>query len=198
MKLVTNNPGHDLLTNIAKGDQEAFCTLFETFKSKVYSYSYHFTRSSFTAEEITQEVFMKIWSGRESIADVENIEAWISTMTRNLCFNYLKKIALEKRFNRTIADKGAKTEENVEQYISYKDQLGLLGEALNQLSPQQRLIFRLNRDEGLKNEEIARQLNISPNTVKTHMVSALRKIRHFLETHPAHIVVIMSFLTKKI
>ena len=188
MKIAATNLGHDLLVNIARGDQQAFCRLFEAFKTKVYSYSYHFTRSAFSAEEISQEVFLKIWTGRESIAAIENIEAWISTMTRNLCFNYLKKIALEKRLSHAIADKAAESEENVEQYISYKDQLSRLGEALDQLSPQQRLIFRLNRDQGLKNEEIARQLNISPNTVKSHLVSALRKIRHFLEAHPAHIV----------
>ena len=89
-------------------------------------------------------------------------------------------------------------EENVDDYIFYKDQLQRLGEALDQLSPQQRLIFRLNRDQGMKNEEIARQLNISPNTVKTHMVTALRKIRLFLETHPASIIFLIFFLLKKI
>ncbi len=192
------NTGRDLLINIAEGNQQAFCNLFELFKQKVYSYSFHFTRSSFTAEEITQEVFMKIWVSRESMAAVENIDAWISTVTRNLCFNYLKKMALEKRVNRVIAQKDVTAEENVDQYIAYKDQLSLLDAALDQLSPQQKLIFRLNRDQGLKNEEIASRLNLSPNTVKTHMVSALRKIRHFLKTHPSHIIILLLLLSKKI
>ena len=192
------NTGRDLLINIAEGNQQAFCNLFELFKQKVYSYSYHFTRSSFTAEEITQEVFMKIWVSRESMAAVENLDAWISTVTRNLCFNYLKKMALEKRLNRVIAQKDVTAEENVDQYIAYKDQLSLLDAALDQLSPQQKLIFRLNRDQGLKNEEIAHRLNLSPNTVKTHLVIALRKIRHFLKTHASHIIVLLLLLSKKI
>lgn len=198
MKPVAINPWYDLLTDVAEGNQQAFCKLFEEFKGKVYSYSCYFTHSPVTAEEITQDVFMKIWAGRESIAGIENIEAWISTITRNLCFNYLKKIALDKRLFRAMANKEAVSEENVDQYILYKDQLSLLGEALAQLSPQQKLIFSLNRDQGLKNEEIARQLNISPNTVKTHMVSALRKIRRFLKTHPASIIFLVCFLLKKI
>jgi len=192
------NTGRDLLINIAEGNQQAFCNLFELFKQKVYSYSFHFTRSSFTAEEITQEVFMKIWVRRESMAAVENLDAWISTVTRNLCFNYLKKMALEKRLNRVIAQKDVTAEENVDQYIAYKDQLSLLDAALDQLSPQQKLIFRLNRDQGLKNEEIAHRLNLSPNTVKTHLVIALRKIRHFLKTHASHIIVLLLLLSKKI
>lgn len=198
MKWIAINAERDLLSSIAEGNQQAFCSLFELFKQKVYSYSYHFTRSSFTAEEITQEVFMKIWSSRESMATIENIDAWLSTVTRNLCFNYLKKIALERKLSQAIAQKEATAEENVDQYMAYKDQLSLLDEALDQLSPQQKLIFRLNREQGLKNEEIARQLNLSPNTVKTHMVSALRKIRHFMETHPAHIITLLFFLSKKI
>jgi RNA polymerase sigma factor (sigma-70 family) len=80
-----------------------------------------------------------------------------------------------------------RAEDDVEEYLSYKERLAEIDEALEQLSPQQRLIFNLNRGKGLKNEEIARQLNLSPNTVKTHMVIALRKIRLFLESHATHL-----------
>jgi RNA polymerase sigma-70 factor (family 1) len=198
MKLASEYYGHQLLIAIAEGNQQAFCSLFEAYKNKVYSYSLQFTRSSVDAEEITQEVFLKIWSGRSSLPKIENIEAWISVVTRNLCFNHLKKIALEKKHVQHITQKNAVVEENVQQYISYKEQLSLLGEALDQLSPQQRLVYSLNREEGLKNDEIARRLNISTNTVKTHLVSALRKIRHFLETHPAHIITAVFFLSKNI
>jgi RNA polymerase sigma-70 factor (family 1) len=187
MKIVSHMEEHDLLAAVAQGDETAFSSLFAMLKDKVYTYSLHFTRSVFIAEEITQEVFLKIWMNRESMSEVRNIEAWLITVTKNLCFNYLKKLALEQRIKDSLTSQEYKAEENVEAYISYKEQLGRIGEAINQLSPQQRLIFSLNRDRGMKNEEIARQLNLSPNTVKTHMVAALRKIRIFLKTHPTNI-----------
>jgi RNA polymerase sigma-70 factor (family 1) len=197
MKIASHTEEHKLLISIARNDEAAFRRLFVMFRDKIYSYSLHFTRSAFIAEDITQEVFMKIWVNRESLAEVNSIEAWVITVTRNLCFNQLKKKALEQRVKNSITIHEPVTEENVEAYVSYKDQLSRIDEAIGQLSPQQRLIYKLNREQGLKNEEIAHQLNISPNTVKTHMVAALRKIRHFLETHPANIIFLILFLLRK-
>jgi RNA polymerase sigma-70 factor (family 1) len=177
----------DWLNDIANGDQEAFSRFFHACKNKIYSFSFSFTRSAEIAEEITQDVFIKVWANRESLSKIENIDAWLSTVTRNLCFNYLKKMALEKKTRDSLQKAQTGYEQNVEQYLSYKEKVNQVAEAIDQLSPQQRLIFSLNRDKGLKNEEIAHQLNLSPNTVKTHMVSALRKIRSFLESHAAHL-----------
>lgn len=187
---------YDCLADIAKGDQDAFSQFFHAFKNRIYSFSYSFTRSAEVAEEITQDVFIKVWTNRESLTTIENVDAWLGTITRNLCFNYLKKRALEKKIASTLLKTQTHTEQNVEQYLSYKERVSQVAEALDQLSPQQRLIFRLNRDKGLKNEEIAHQLNISPNTVKTHMVSALRKIRSFLESHAAHLFSLILFFSK--
>jgi RNA polymerase sigma-70 factor (ECF subfamily) len=113
-----------------------------------------------------------------------------------LCFNYLKKLALERKTKDELLKTQNYSDENVEQYLSYKEKANQLAEALDQLSPQQRLIFTLNRDKGLKNEEIADQLHLSPNTVKTHMVSALRKIRSILESHATHLFGILLIFLK--
>ncbi|MGZ3854581.1 MAG: RNA polymerase sigma-70 factor [Flavisolibacter sp.] len=186
------------LSDIANGDQKAFCRFFDAFKNKIYSFSFSFTHSSQIAEEITQDVFIKAWAHRESLPDIQNLDAWLSTITRNLCFNYLKKLALERKTAVTLVRMQTRTDENVEQYLSYKERVSEIGQALEQLSPQQRLIFTLNRDKGLKNEEIAHQLNLSPNTVKTHMVTALRKIRSFLESHATHLFTLALLFLKNI
>ena len=186
------------LSDIANGNQKAFCRFFDAFKHKIYSYSFSFTHSSQVAEEITQDVFVKAWAHRESLPEIHNIDAWLSTITRNLCFNYLKKLALERKATITLVKTQTHVDENVDQYLSYKERVNELQEALEQLSPQQRLIFTLNRDKGLKNEEIAHQLNLSPNTVKTHMVTALRKIRSFLESHATHLFTLALFFLKNI
>ena len=194
MRNVSFNNEYELLYAIATGSQDAFCSLFKQLKDKVFSFALHFTHSSFIAEEITQEVFMKLWVSRVSLAEVKNIEAWIMTVTKNLCFNHLKKKAVELKTKIILAQKEAGFEMNVDDYVFYKDQLGILKLAMDQLSPQQRTIFRLNREEGLKNEEIARQLNITPNTVKTHMVAALRKIRTYMQNHSVNIFLSIASL----
>jgi RNA polymerase sigma-70 factor (ECF subfamily) len=179
--------------DIANGDQQAFSRFFHAFKNKVYSFSYSFTHSTELAEEITQDVFVKVWTNRESLHEIENMDAWLSAITKNLCFNYLKKLALERKTKDTLQKTQPHSEQNVEQYLSFKERVIQVAEAVDQLSPQQRLIFNLNRNKGLKNEEIARQLNLSPNTVKTHMVTALRKIRCFLESHATRLFSLILF-----
>jgi RNA polymerase sigma-70 factor (family 1) len=188
---------HDGLVDIANGDQEVFSRFFHSFKNKIYSFSNSFTHSAEVAEEITQDVFIKVWMNRESLPHIKNIDAWLSTVTKNLCFNYLKKCALERNAKNKLQKTQLLSEQNVEQYLSYKERVIQVAEAVDQLSPQQRLIFKLNRDKGLKNEEIAHQLNLSPHTVKTHMVSALRKIRTFLESHATHLFTVSLFFLKK-
>lgn len=187
----------DWLDDISNGDQEAFRRFFNAFKNKIYSFSFSFTKSAEIAEEITQDVFIKVWTSRQSLAEIENMDAWLSTVTKNLCFNYLKKQALERKVASVLQQKQPLSDQNVEQYLSYKEKVIQVAEAVDQLSPQQRLIFSLNREKGLKNEEIAHQLNLSPNTVKAHMVSALRKIRSFLESHATHLFGLLLLFLKK-
>ncbi len=194
MKNFMPSVSQELLLSIANGDSIAFSKLFNLYKQPVYSYAVHFTHADFTAEEITQEVFMKIWVSRDKLAALENFEAWLMTVTRNCCFNQLKKMANELKLKKGISASITETTESIDidQYIFEKENQHLLALALEQLSPQQKIIFKLSREKGLKNGEIACELNLSPNTVKAHMVSALKKIRDYFETHPISIIILVA------
>jgi len=190
MKIVFNSQNDDFFSRAQDENENAFRKLFEMFKDKVYSYSIHITRSEIIAEDITQEVFMKLWIQIASLSEINNVEAWIITITRNLCFNHLKKKAMEQKVMNLVSNKDQErnASENTDNYILYKDQLNRLARVINGLPSQQRIIFNLKRNEGLKNEEIARQLHISTHTVKSHFVKALHKIREVLQTHPAILI----------
>jgi RNA polymerase sigma-70 factor (family 1) len=196
MSIETFSNDCDLLLNISRGNEEAFRQLFITKKDKVYSYAYHFTHLSSSAEDITQEVFFKIWVKRESLVEIQNFDSWLATVTRNLCFDFLKKKALELKIQSGISTNKLQVEENVDEYISYKDQLSRIDEAVNHLSPQQQQIFKLKKRIGMKNEEIAKYLHISPNTVRAHMVVILKKIRQYLNTHSIDTTLIIYFISK--
>lgn len=187
MKIVFTNTAKESVPDIQTGAEKIFLKLFKLFKNKVYSYSLHITHSEIVAEDITQEVFMKLWLHRQSLAEIDNIEAWIITIARNLCFNQLKKKALEQKLS-TMAIVNH-VQENVDDYILYKDRLNEVTQIVNRLPKQQRIIFNLNRNDGLKNDEIARQLNISANTVKSHFTKALQTIRQTLQTHSSTLIV---------
>ena len=191
MKIANDDNEQELLLSIANGSEAAFCRLFDRFKNTIYGHALYFTRSVFIAEEITQEVFLKCWLKKASLPEINNIEAWLFTLTKNRCFNYLKKMAREQRLLDSIAQTGEQADENIESYLAVKEQQGILTQAIGHLSDKQKLVFTLNREAGMKNAEIAQQLNISPNTVKTHMVSALRIIRLFFKTHSERAIQIL-------
>jgi RNA polymerase sigma-70 factor (family 1) len=166
-----------LLDQLSKNDEHAFRLIFHAFSDRVYSFSFRLTRSQETAEEMVQEVFLKIWINRGSLAGIENFNAYLYTMTRNLAFNTLKRMAIEEKakttLQRELTDKHFDTEETV----IHRDYQQLLHRAISHLPPQQRLVYSLCHQEGLRYEEVAQRLNISRLTVKTHMQQALRTLK---------------------
>lgn len=180
----------DLLLQVALGDEPAFHHLFDQYKQKIYSFSYYLTRSEAMAEEITQEVFIKIWIHRERLQEINYFTSWLKTIVRNHAYNYLLRIANEK-LNLQKAASGIE----YEACVTETDVLGreydkLLDQAISQLSPQQKKVYLLSRKEGLKHKTIADEMGITVNTVKNHMKAALNAIRSYLETHTELMVLV--------
>ena len=165
-----------LLNELSKGDSHAFHRIFNSFSGMVYSFSLRLTRSTHTAEEIVQEVFLKIWTQRETLAQVGNFPGYLFTVTRNLTLNVLKHKVIEDRARSVLRNNPWQHNETQEAII-YHDYEELLNKAINHLPPQQRLVYSMCHQEGLRYEEVARKLKISRFTVKTHMQHALRSLK---------------------
>ena len=171
---------NDLLARVAEGDERAFGIVFHHYRSKIYSYAFHLSGDTAQADELVQEVFLKVWLNRDKLPHVLRFENYLFTIARNQVFDMLKTIARESEFRRQIAgflDAGANPVED--QLLNRENELRLR-QALDQLPPRQRLIFTLSRSQGMKHEEIADHLNISRHTVKTHLVQALKTLRTLL------------------
>jgi RNA polymerase sigma-70 factor (ECF subfamily) len=132
------------------------------------------------AEEITQEIFIKLWLCRDMLGTVDNLDAYILTIARNKTLNHLRKAAHDDRILLELGSRMEPTGNNVDETALVADHHRLLQDALTSLSPQRRLVYQLSRDQGLNHFEIARQLHVSSNTVKNHLVFALKFIRKYL------------------
>ncbi len=168
-----------LIAAVAEGNQKAFSQLFYACKDKVYTIALRFTESPVMAEEVVQEVFMKLWARRESLLDIEIFEDYLFIMTRNHVFTALKKVALRHRTEGNWLGILPVSENATESSIMMKEYETVLQRAIALLSPQQREVYQLSRDKGLKREEIAAILQVSPETVKTHLARALQHIRSY-------------------
>jgi RNA polymerase sigma-70 factor (ECF subfamily) len=183
----------DLLALVANGDERAFATLFHHYRPKIYSYAFHLFRNISLADELVQEVFLKVWLRRDKLPHILKFESWVFIITRNQVFDMLKQLAREAAARKQMAHFLDPEADLVEDHVLTKENEARLQNALNHLSPQQKLIFTLSRQEGMKHEEIATRLNISRNTVKTHLVHALKTLKDILYLSESALLLVASF-----
>ena len=172
----------EVLELLAKGSSQGFAHLFERYRPRIYSVAMRFLKSTELADEVVQDVFVKIWKGREGLVRIHNFEAYLFTMTRNLIFDGLKRLAEEAEAKKDLA-RSVPYAEGADHSMIEKQYEELLQEAVDLLPPKQRQVFRLAKVEGLSHQAIAEQLQISKLTVKTHMAKALQTIRQNLQHH---------------
>lgn len=170
-----------LFSLIAKEDENAFRVLFDRYRLELYATALKLTKSPLQAEEITQEVFINIWVSRARLTVVERPDSYIFRILFNKIHGYLRK---ESNWQRIIRDSlvteghGVNTtEEAVDMHESNK----FIEQALQQLPNQQRTVYQLSRKQGLSIDEIAKEMDISPHTVKVHLSKALTFIRTYLK-----------------
>ena len=171
-------PGHPE-SHVTEDD---FKCIFDTYKNRLYGYVLAIAHSGYAAEEITQEIFLKLWLCRDMLGQVDNMEAYVYTIARHKTLNYLRKAAYDARLMKELQSAMEPETNNVEEYSLKVEYEHIVKEAVARLSPQRRLVYQLSRNQGLNHEEIAGHLQLSQNTVKNHLVAALRFIRNYLGT----------------
>ena len=169
-----------LLEQIAAGDQKSFAVIFDHYSKAIYAFALKLTRSENQAEEILQEVFLKIWIHRSTLSEIENFPAYLNRITRNHCYNVLRRLAHEALASSELAYGMTEEVHNTENDVIGRDLQRSLNNAIDQLTPQQRLVYTMCHQDGLKYEEVADRLNLSRSTVHSHMKLALRRIRRYL------------------
>ncbi len=170
----------ELLQLSAGGDQAAFTQLFLQNRHKLFSFLMRLTQSPEATEDVIQDIFMKLWRNRTSLVEIENFSSYLFRMAQNQCLTQFKRMAKETLILSRIASGTSLSQSTTEERIGLKEVQKQLQQAVSKLTPQQKIVFSLSREKGLKYEEIAAELNISPSTVKNHMIDALRIIRlHF-------------------
>ncbi len=164
-------------------NDDSFKRLFDSYKNRLYGYVLAITHSPYAAEELTQEIFLKLWLCRDILPQIDNLDAYIFTIARHKTLNHLRKAAFDEKLLKELQALGTSAINNVEERALTIEYERLISHALALLSPQRRLVYQLSRDKGLNHEEIAHHLQLSRHTVKNHMVEALRFIRQYLGQH---------------
>jgi RNA polymerase sigma-70 factor (family 1) len=173
----------ELLSRVAEGDQAAFHRLFTTYKDRLFTFAYGLTHSAVDAEEVVQDVFMKLWEGRGSLPSIEHPQKYIFTMTRNRTLDLLTKIGRNQKLMRQVWANLSQSDDGTAELLQAKESQKLIGEAVSRLTERKQVVYRLSKEEGLTLDEIALQLGISKQTVKNTLTEALKGIKEYLSGH---------------
>jgi len=169
----------DLLILIQKDDKVAFYNIYERYSKRLYGFVIRYIKLEADAEEIVQEVFVKIWESRNKIDVYSSFEVFLFTIAYNTTMSLLRKRSSEKKYLDHLKAIQINNAPDLIDEIHFNELTERVQSLLNELTPRQKEIFQLSREEGLTHDEIAKKLNISVNTVKKHMVNTLA----FLKSH---------------
>lgn len=184
----------ELLKKTAERDQRAFKILYDKFSPKVYAHAFRLLHTEQLAEEMVQEVFFKIWRMDSGLLEINNLDAYLKTTTRNRCLNVIRRLVSDGKADKALTENYIEAHNETEEAIILNDTRNIINQALDLLPPQQKEVYRLCHQEGLKYEEVATKLNISINTVQTHMSRALKFLRNHLKNNSdiAAVLIIMK------
>ena len=182
--LETKNHSEQLLVSeLKEGNEKAFRQLFDLYYQDIYGYSISLLKSKEAAEENVQDVFMKVWMHRENLNLEQSFKSYIFTIARNQAFNTLNKAANDIALKEAVFYESQKSHEYGDYSIREADCKKLRKQAMKQLPPKRKQIFKMSRKKGMSYEEISQELGISINTVRNQMSKALESMRVFFHVH---------------
>ncbi len=179
--IMKNKDDSFLVAQVKRGDKKAYETLFYRYSERIYYFSYKYLCDQHMAEEITQEVFVKIWINREQLRQDLSFKCYLFMVTRNAVIDTYRK-----RKNHLDACREFETRLNnlvlmPDQIYEYNHLTRILNDFVATLPDRRQKIYQLSRDKGYTHKEIAKELGISVKTVETHIRLAIKHLRNMVE-----------------
>lgn len=186
---------------ISEGDEDAFNEFYDRLLPDFTDYIFITVKSEYATKEVIQEALTRLWIYRDKLADVEHPRPWFFKIVANECFRYLHKHGLQQsRMELTdtpLSNLDNRSLNQTEQEVSFRETRHIIQQTLASLSPRQRMIYRMSREQGLKLEEIAKELGLSRDYIKKTLMLALRIVRQKLQEAGRFISVVALLLVEK-
>ena len=184
-EFVSSDPALSSLIRRGKeGDDRAMEEIYERYKTSFFNLAYRYTYDRVAAEDLLQDIFLKIFSHLKDVNRDETFVAWMYRIAVNVCYSYLR--SKRGRNSRTVGLDSIEGRKEEAVYDSHERILRLsLDEAVQELPDKVRAVFLLHDVQGFKHEEVAAMLGIEVGTSKSQLFKARLKIREFLKRKQA-------------
>ena len=169
----------DTIDALAMGSRQAFQQVFSVFYPKVHAFALGFIKNEADADDIAQMVFINLWTKREKLQGVENLDGYIYTVAKHTVLNFIasRRVTIDIDCIAEPVTAGASPQEQIEA----SDMKLLIDMIVANMSPQRQTIYRMSREQGLNNDAIAEKLGLQKKTVENHLNLALGDIRKMLK-----------------
>lgn len=169
------------LNAIARGDEEAFTKVFLLYFSKVKRFISSLLQNDFAAEDLSQNIFIRLWQNREKLTEINNLNAYLFKSARNEVFQYIRHELVIREYQETHYERMLKDENSIcfapEDNFEAEELSLLIKLAVDRMPEQRKKIYKMSREEGRSNDDISEELNINKRTVENHLTQALADIR---------------------
>lgn len=166
----------DLTLQISFGNQDAFRTIFLHYYPKIKHFITHLLKNDLVAEDLSQDIFTRLWENRERLAELNSFDAYVYQMSKNAVLNEIKKISVTHKYNDYNLSQENVSTSIEEEYFAQEIEL-LIELTVSKMPDQRKKVYTMSRNQGLSNEDISKSLNISKKTVENHLNLALKEIR---------------------
>jgi RNA polymerase sigma-70 factor (family 1) len=167
----------ELLILIKNGNPHAFKELYNRYKESVFLMVYRRVRDEDESKDIVQEIFLKLWLGRESLVELKNLDYYLFGTARNKVISHYRKKELVLKGENSLLSQLDYFESSADKDILMDELNSKIKEVVDSLPPTMKACYQLSRSEGKKIKEIASNLNLSEQTVRNNVSEALRRLR---------------------
>ncbi|MFW0715292.1 RNA polymerase sigma factor [Pedobacter sp. N23S346] len=165
------------ISQLKNGDKHAFEVIYSHYCNSIYSKILKMTKDESIADDLLQDIFVKIWERKESIVEEYSFKGWIYKIAENSVFDYYRKLSQDVKLRSQLIITFAEIYEQTEDYLFDQERNKILTEAIQQLPTQRQIIFKLCKLDGKSYAEVAEMLGISSSTVSGQMVKAMKAIK---------------------
>ena len=183
-----------LLTQVSQGDRQAFQIFYKACYPLVQRYILLFEPSPQILDELTQDVFVRIWEKRDRLETVESFKGYLFLVTRNVVFNFIRALKVRRRV-KELDVSSSPPANDLENELLFKQYYEIALQAMNKLPPGRLKVLKMSIDDGLSLDEIATELKISRSGVKKQLYAATAYVRQYLQEHGEITLALIIFLS---
>ncbi|SKC81537.1 RNA polymerase sigma-70 factor [Ohtaekwangia koreensis] len=157
--------------------EERFAEIYHALWRKLYSVAYNHLRDKTVAQELVQDVFVKLWLNRKNIKQVENAEAYLLTAIRNKIYDHFDSVACRKKHYKLALEDFSEELNAVEDVVVFNEGMSVINDELDKMPEKTQAVFRLSKFHRYSNDEIAEKTQLSSKAVEYHITQAIKRLR---------------------